>query len=101
MASKMAKESPSPSPAQGSVPAQAWSNSPSLTLRAGVFGVDLKVGAQVLVGRGSHSNDTMKRRCWLIEGEVFPGRITDSAATFLDEQDSGCYIPFVFRFYGL
>jgi hypothetical protein len=69
-------------------------------LQAGVFGVDLKVGAQVLVGRGSHSNDTMRHWCRLIEGEGFPGRITDSAATFFDEQDSGREIPLVFRLDG-
>ena len=65
-----------------------------------MFGVEPKVGAQVLVGRGSHGNDTTKRRCWLIEGEGFPGRITDGAATFFDEQDSGREIPLVFRLDG-
>ena len=55
---------------------------------------------QVLVGGGGHSNGAMKSRCWLIEGEGFPGRITDGAAAFFDEQDSGCEIPFVFRLDG-
>src|SRR5580765_1599477 len=96
----MAEESQSPSSAQWSAPAQAWSGSPSLSLRAGMFGVELKAGAQVLVGRGGYSNDTMKPRCRLIEGEGFPGRITDGAATFIDEQDSGREIPLVFRLDG-
>ena len=65
-----------------------------------MFGVDLKVGAQVLVGRGGHSNDTTKPRCRLIEGEGFPGRITDGPATFIDEQDSGREVPLVFRLDG-
>jgi hypothetical protein len=65
-----------------------------------MFGVELEVGTQILVGRGGHSDDAMKPWCRLIEGEGLPGRITDGAATFFDEQDSGRKIPLVFRLDG-
>src|SRR5437867_10821347 len=78
----------------------SWSGSLSLWLRAGMFGVGLEVGTQVLVGRGGHSDDATKPRRRLIEDEGLPGRVADGATTFLAEQDSGREIPFVYRLAG-
>ncbi len=78
----------------------SWSDSLPFRFRSGTFGVSLEVGAQVLIGCGGHCDDTMKLRYRLIEGEGFPGRVADDAATFFDEQDTGREIPFVFRFDG-
>jgi hypothetical protein len=65
-----------------------------------MFSVGVEVGVQVLVGRGSHSDDAMKSRCRLIEGKGLPGRVADGAFTFFDKQDSGREIPFVLRLDG-
>lgn len=65
-----------------------------------MFGVGLEVGVEAFVSCGGDSDDAAKLGCRLIEDEGFPVRITDDAAAFFDEQDSGCEIPFVFRFNG-
>ena len=65
-----------------------------------MVGVELEVGTQILIGCGGHSDDAMKPWRRLIEGEGLPGRITDGAATFFDEQDSCREIPLVFRLDG-
>ena len=65
-----------------------------------MFGVGLEVGTQILAGRGGHSDHATKPRRRLIEDERLPGRVADGAATFFNEQDSGCEIPFVLRLDG-
>ena len=54
--------------------------------------MSLEGGVQVLIGG---SDGSPKPRCRLIEDKGFSVRVGDAAATFFDEEDSRCEVPFI------